>query len=329
MPITQYGSGSSVRPLAESALLAAITVLLMFLGTFLPVAGFVIALLWPIPVMVVILRHGVRYGTMTVLVTVALAAMFLGVLQALFAGVVVVGMIGVVFGVGLRLRWRAFALMGAATGVIAVSFFLTLMVFGPLIGIDLMDQMQTLMAQSMDTVVTMYTAAGIDPEVLSETQMQLGRTVELMQVVFPAVLMISAAFYALWTYGVTRLTLPRLGYHVPALPPFANWRAPYWVAILFLGAYFSLAMLGMEAQTYLSLLAENILFLTNAAYMIFGAALLYFLLRRVIASRWFAGILCALLAVNPLGVIVLPLAAILDSGLNFRQYFRTEGANDQ
>ncbi|MFO7942263.1 MAG: DUF2232 domain-containing protein [Bacillota bacterium] len=314
----------STRALAESALLAAITVLLMFLGAFLPLAGFLVVLVWPVPVMLVILRHGLRYGIMTVAVTVVLSTIFLGVIQALLAGITIVGLIGVAFGLGLHRGWSASTLVGVGTAVIALSFLITLAVAGPLMGVDLVAQIRESATLSAEMMADTYSSLGVDEgrDIAAEMEM----AVDVMETVFPAMLMMSAFLYSIWTFGVTRLILPRMGYPVPHLPSFARWRAPIWLAIALMVSYGVIMLYGGEDSIYPVVLAENVLFAVNGAYLVFGAALLFFLLKRVIQSSLVAGIVTGLITINPLGVSILPLAAILDSGLDIRRFFDRKSA---
>ncbi len=310
--------------MAESALLAAITVLMMFFGTFLPVLGIFIVLAWPVPIMVVVLRHGLRYGIMAVIVTAVLAMLFLGILQAVFGAVALVGFIGLIFGVGLVRDWDAPTLIGAGAIMVAVSFLVAILVMGPLMGISLLDQIQYLMVESIERAEDMYRALGTDPERLEQTFEELRQAMEYLQLVFPAVIMFSAITYATWTYFITRLILPRLGYEVPEIAPFARWRAPPWLAAVLIGAFFHQMFAG-GADTILSGLARNALFAANMAYFLFGVALLYYFVRHFVQNKWISVIVCFFLAMNAVMVLVLPLAAILDSGLDFRARFAARG----
>ncbi len=312
------GDQGRTRPLAESALLAAVTVLLMFAGAFMPLAGILIVLVMPIPVMVVVLRHGVRYATMTVVVTVFLSAMFLGLLQAVFAGVLMVGFIGLTFGIGLQRGWEASTLVGSGTVVIAALFVIIILAARPLMGVNLLERMEFMMTESIEHAGDMYTRLGLDPETTAEAVEQLNLAWEYMQMVFPAALMISALMYSIWTFLVVKLVLPRLGYSVPSLRPFARWRAPAWLAFLLIAAYASHLVLAMG---WVVDVMRNVLFAAHMAYLVFGVSLLYYFIRRVISSRVISGLLCFVLTLNAVMALVLPLAAILDSGLDFRGRF--------
>ncbi len=316
------GDDTGVRPLAESALLAAITVLLMFIGAFLPLAGLFVVLAWPVPVMVVIMRHGVRYGVMAVVVTVLLATMFLGLLQAVFAGVTLVGFIGIAFGIGLDRNWNAPTLIGAGTVAVTLAFLVAILISGPLMGVDLLEQMQFMMDESIERAADMYLGLGLDPEQVEETVEQMQVTMVYLKMVFPAVFMFSALMYALWTYLMTRLILPRLGYVVPDLAPFAVWRAPIWLAFVLLAAFVG-DIAAPVGESLVRMFARNVLFATDMIYRVFGISLLYYFARRYLRSRWLAGGLCAFLSLNGVIFLLLPLVGIMDSGFNFRGRFQS------
>ena len=57
-----------ITPLTESGLLSALTVILALAAVYLPVVGVVASLVWAIPIIVLVVRHGLRWGVMAVLV---------------------------------------------------------------------------------------------------------------------------------------------------------------------------------------------------------------------------------------------------------------------
>ena len=64
-----------ITPLTESGLLSALTVILALAAVYLPVVGVVASLVWAIPVTVLVVRHGLRWGAMAVLVSGGYAAL--------------------------------------------------------------------------------------------------------------------------------------------------------------------------------------------------------------------------------------------------------------
>ncbi len=314
-----------MRAITESALLAALTVLLMFAGNFLPVIGFFLVLIWPIPIMLVVIRHGLKYGIMAIAVTIALGATFLGILQAVLTGVTVVGFIGVALGVGLRLDWDAPTLIGAASCAVALSFLIIVLLAGPLMGINIVEQIQTNVGEGFEQALEIYVQRGLlGPEDAEQMQEQMQLTVELVNMMFPAIFLLSSAVYAVWTFLVTRLVLPRLGYPVPALPEFSRWQAPVWLAFIYVASLLSEMFFARQPGVYLLDLVGNVFFLTNLVYLVCGTALLYFFLKHYLRFRWLAGLACFLVATHHFGALLLPLAAILDSGMDFRERFESK-----
>src|SRR5690606_12594478 len=132
--------GSRTRALAEGALLAALAVVLVVAATLIPPL-FILSFVAPAPLVVAVVRHGLRMGLLAGAVAGVLLAVFLG-LQALPAGLTLVAT-GVGLGNGLRRRWSIEAVLGLGTlvslGAILVSLWISLQVAG----IDLIDMILT------------------------------------------------------------------------------------------------------------------------------------------------------------------------------------------
>ncbi len=72
-----------ITPMTESGLLAALTVVLALAAVYLPVIGMAAALIWPLPVLVLVVRHGVRWGLMAVVVSGVIMALLIEPMTAL------------------------------------------------------------------------------------------------------------------------------------------------------------------------------------------------------------------------------------------------------
>ena len=93
-------------PVAEGGLLAALTVILALAAVYLPVIGIAAALLWPIPIIVLVVRHGVRQGMMAAVVAGIIMALFIDPVTALQM-VISFMPTGIVLGWGFRRSWSA------------------------------------------------------------------------------------------------------------------------------------------------------------------------------------------------------------------------------
>ena len=72
-----------ITPLTEGGLLAALTVVIALAAVYLPLVGPFIALLWPPPLAVLVLRHGFRQGFLAMLVAGAALSMLMDPVIAL------------------------------------------------------------------------------------------------------------------------------------------------------------------------------------------------------------------------------------------------------
>ena len=93
-----------ITPLTESGLLSALTVILALAAVYLPVVGVVASLVWAIPVIVLVVRHGLRWGAMAVLVSGVIMALLIEPTISLRM-VLSFGPTGLVLGYAFRRRW--------------------------------------------------------------------------------------------------------------------------------------------------------------------------------------------------------------------------------
>ena len=127
-----------LTPLTESGLLAALSVVLAFAAVYLPVIGIVATLIWPLPVLVLVVRHGLRWGVMGVLTAGVLMALVLEPMLAVRM-VLSFGFTGLALGWGFRKDWSGAKIFGIGLlfsvigklGTIGLLFFVT--------GIDPLD----------------------------------------------------------------------------------------------------------------------------------------------------------------------------------------------
>ena len=56
-----------IKSMTESGLLAAITVITALIGVYVPVLGTIAILLWPLPILVLEVRHGIKWALLSIL----------------------------------------------------------------------------------------------------------------------------------------------------------------------------------------------------------------------------------------------------------------------
>jgi hypothetical protein len=95
---------SQARAIAEGALFADLTVIIVLLGLYVPYAGPVLATISPLPLLLLLLRQGWRIGIQSAAVAVLLVGFLTGPLSALAVGVIAFRAASL--GIGMRRGWR-------------------------------------------------------------------------------------------------------------------------------------------------------------------------------------------------------------------------------
>lgn len=307
---------TDIRPLVEGALLAAIAVVLIMLGMYVPVLGAVVVFLWPVPVVVIYLRRGIRIALMTVAVAgLALATLF-GPLQALLT-VVSFGTLGLAFGYGIRRNMGGPATLLLGTVSVLASLMLSVVLSSAILNINIFETFIEGMEQSTKMAGDLYSRMGLGEEATRALE-SFQATIPAVRLLLPGIMIAAALINSTLNYQVTRGVLRRLGHDTPALPAFAYWRLPSGVLIGFA------AVLGLVLVTqYYALpqaierIATNLLFVMGLAFSIHGLALLYWFMSRWELAKWFRVTACAFIVLSP----VFPLmqwAGVIDVIIDLR-----------
>lgn len=217
-----YGS---TRSLVEAALLAALTVIFCLATIYLPLIGLFTGFFWPVPIVLLGVRHDLRLAALATLVAGLLVAILAGPLTALsmFLGL---GVLGLVLGNALRRRvppLRAVALGGISLLVsLLLLFTFSLLVMG----INPLQSYLALYQESVDSVLGFYRSLGLKGAALAEMENTLNQTLSMMRYLVPMALVVGSGFLSFLNFLLARAVLARLGVSYPGFPPFATWRFP-------------------------------------------------------------------------------------------------------
>ncbi|MGE5542738.1 MAG: YybS family protein [Bacillota bacterium] len=222
MPRNRAQIGS--KPLIEGALLAAITVVLALLAFYVPPAGAGLSLLWPVPIALVHLRHGLRVSILTVIVAGLTLTTFVGPLEA-------IGMVSTFGFMGLALGWcfqrkvspfhtvlvGGVAMLGSMLISLALSFVFLKVTPG---------QMLNEMSHAMQQADQLWQRFGVPESQVREVRQVWETSLRLLRFVFPGVIVMGSLMNSFLNFQVARGILNRMGYKIEDVPPFETWRVP-------------------------------------------------------------------------------------------------------
>lgn len=310
------------RALVEGALLAGITVVLVLLGTLLPLIGPLITFLWPVPVMLVQFRYGLKISLLTIFVAGFLLSSLLGPLQGALL-VLTMGSVGILVGYGFRRDYPASTVIILASAGALFGFLATLGAFAVFFHENFLATMVATWDQAVAGAQIMVDRFGGDPEArqrLEETATQM-RT--FLPAILPAAVMVSAIGQALLNFVVAREVMSRLGHATRPLASFARWQLPAYTVYGYFAGFGALLAGTHYNLAPLKDVGNNLLFFFSILFFVQGLSVAYFFLHRAGLSRGLAGVILVFFATVPVLNQVAVWTGMIESVLGYRRRLET------
>lgn len=215
--------GIRTRGLTEGAILAALVAVFAVATRYLPLIGIATAFLCPLPLAVLVIRHGIRVAAVAAVAATLVGAMLAGPLVG-FAILVSFAPMGVVIGIGAQRGWPASRTVLFAALVSGVSVALNYLgLFGTRIS---MEEMTQTMQRSAEMSAGLYRRLGMSEAQIGSTMSMMRQSAQFFPYVLPGGLALGALSAAILNYEVGRRVLSRFKYDLPGLPPVRTWRIP-------------------------------------------------------------------------------------------------------
>ncbi len=314
-----------ITPLTESGLLAALTVIMGLASVYVPVLGMVAAVLWPMPVIVLVVRHGLRWGVMASLVAGVLMALLIEPTISLRM-VITFAPMSLALGYGFFKGWSAIKILLVSFVVSIGSVLVGLALVLLMTGINPLDMQMDMLKESMDASINLYKSAGLTEEQLQESVNQMNQAVETIKLLFPLIIVISGVVVSFMNYWIAARVLKRLGHSVPVLPPFSEWRLPRGVIYLFAFALIGMYWGSSRNISALYQVSLNLNMLATFMGLLQGLAVIFFFINRRTTSTLLKVLTVCIILMNGFLTQVLSFVGIFDMLFDYRRRFG--GKND-
>lgn len=304
------------RSLVEGALLAGVTVVLALLGFYVPFLGLIIVFLWPVPIALIHMRHGLRTSVLTVVVAGLVLMTFVGPVQALVMALSF-GLVGLAFGMSFQKGYPAgkTVILGAIALLLsfAVSLGISVLFFGFNLG-----QLEAQFREAFEGATEVYRRLGMSAENIAQAKQFWDTVLATFRIIFPAAFVAAGLFNAFLNFEVSRLVLRRLGYTIAPLPPFEGWRIPRWTVAIYAAGLLATSLEKYHGQKWLSLAGTNVFVFISLVFMVGGLSLAFHLISRYGLPKGLKGFAAvAVFLVAPLQQVAV-LAGLADAIIDFR-----------
>jgi len=238
-PSSRSAGRHPTRGLTEGAILAALTAIIASVGLIAPPVA---VLLSPLPIMLLVIRWGMRIAVLASVIAAAALLQFTGPLNAASA-------VAMFAPLGLALGWGVRRGLAAQWTILAgsVAFLLaTVAMVAAAAGLmhrDVMGDFITAQIQSMRMAMSIQQRLGAPAEQVKQLQQVAEMLPWLTRQVIPVAFALGALLWSYLCYTVARMVLRRVGHPLPAVPPIPTWRLSAAIAsiMLWTGAVASLA----------------------------------------------------------------------------------------
>ncbi|OAA93143.1 YybS family protein [Clostridium coskatii] len=217
----------NTRALAEAGLTIALTVIIMLVNIYVPIASLVANFIVPIPITILYIRHNYKVTLISVIASGIFIAMFYNPIYAI-SSMIMVGFTGVVLGYCVKNKKNfgttiIFLSIAMALGTtIYTTIYITLMSNDGIYGF--VSKIVKNFNQSMEISKSIYQQAGVSSSQLAPIEDLIKMfTPEYIMRLIPGVIIASSVILAYLNYTITRAVLKKLKYEVNEAKPFNQW----------------------------------------------------------------------------------------------------------
>ncbi len=309
---------SPVRPVVEGGVLTAVAIIFALISTYVPVLGAFVNLIWPVPIVLLGVRHGYKWSIMAVVASGIIIALIMHPLTAVSV-VVGFGLIGIALGYAIREGFSPTKtlLIGAAASLISKAAVLA--ISAAVMGFNPLNLQTDAMVKGLEQAMEFYRGMGMKAEDLSQMEATMRPMMDLMKIILPAGFVLAAFVDTFLNYQVAKAVLAKLGQRLEPFPQFRHWMMPrltvYALAVALVSIYWGKT----REIEFLFNAGMNLQVITTMVLFIQGLALFYFLADKYNLSRIVRGIILFLIFSNGIFMQALIIGGAFDLIFDYRQ----------
>jgi len=307
-----------VQPMVEGGILSAVAILFALISVYIPFIGAFVNLIWPVPIILLGVRHGYKWSLMATVVSGILIAILLHPLHAI--GVAIgFGLTGIVLGHCFRKGYSPVTsvLMGSVASLI--SKIIVLSISAAVLGINPLADHSEAMAKAVEQAINLYRNFGLKEAELAQISESMNGMLSMMKLILPAGFAMASVVDTYLNFLVARAVLRKLGHHIAAFPVFSVWsfssKILYAFIISMLLMYWGKSReLGMVANAGL-----NLQVVSSMLLMIQGVSVVFFYAARHEVPKFIRWIFVAMAFSNGFIMQAVVFLGAFDIAIDFRK----------
>lgn len=265
------------KALVEGAIFAGITALLGIIYYYSQYLG-IIALIWPVPVIIVGYRNGLKASILSAMS----AGLIVSLLTHPFVGAGLLlgfGLPGILMGYMINRKVNPHIIVlfcGMVLSLTMVGEFILSLKAAGINAAEFFTGIEEAVREQLDFVLNMYRQFGLAEKELQQMSEVLGKTVDTMKLILPSSLMVSGLFFSFIDYRLTRVILKRIGHVIPDIEEFSKWRLKSPYTFILLGLMILTGVISYYGISFLTAVAMNVSTVIMLIFTIMGVSVLVY-----------------------------------------------------
>ena len=310
-----------VQPMVEGGILSAVAIIFALISVYIPFIGVFINLIWPVPIILLGVRHGYKWSLMATVVAGILIAILIHPLHAV--GVAVgFGLTGIVLGHCFRKGYSPVAsvLLGSVASL--VSKIIVLSISAVVLGINPLADHTEAMTKAVEQAINLYRNLGLKEAELKQVSDSMTGMLSMMTMILPAGFAMASVVDTFLNFLVARAVLRKLGHHIAAFPAFTVWNFSPKILYAFI---VSMLLMYWGKSRQLEMLANgglNLQVVSSMLLMLQGLAVVFFYAARHEVPKFLRWIFVTMAFSNGFIMQAVVFLGAFDIAMDFRKLRR-------
>jgi len=307
-----------VQPMVEGGILSAVAILFALISVYIPFIGAFVNLIWPVPIILLGVRHGYKWSLMATVVSGILIAILLHPLHAI--GVAIgFGLTGIVLGHCFRKGYSPVTsvLLGSVASLI--SKIIVLSISAAVLGINPLADHSEAMAKAVEQAINLYRNFGLKEAELAQISESMNGMLSMMKLILPAGFAMASVVDTYLNFLVARAVLRKLGHHIAAFPGFSVWSFSSKILYAFI---ISMLLMYWGKSREMDMVANaglNLQVVSSMLLMIQGVSVVFFYAARHEVPKFIRWIFVAMAFSNGFIMQAVVFLGAFDIAIDFRK----------
>lgn len=305
--------------MVEAGILAALAIVMALISMYIPVIGAFVNFVWPLPIIICVVRNGLKWGFMTLLVASVIVAMIINPIQAFFLAAIF-GMLGLILGECMRRHLPPMKLMLYGSGGAVIALILNIVLSMVVLGINPVEMMFTSFNDSLTQLSAYYREQGLGEKEIEAMVAGYAEMLRMMRIIMPGAFLLSAPVMAFANYLAAKKILGKLGESFADFPSLLNFQLPGWVLYPFAISLFAVTYYYQTDQSsWMYYAAVNVQTVCSFLLVFQGIILIYWFVDKKQKPRWWANLATMLLFMIPFFSQIIVYVGAFDIVFDYRK----------